>query len=148
MFPSTARRRNRTNWENPLDLLRDFDQILNSPEWTGDAPAASYPVDIEEDENNVYVEAEMPGFSKDEIEVTLENGVLSISAERQQHSSGEGEPGRRSHLHERRYTRVARRFALPTTLDESDVQAKLDNGVLRLTIPKKEEVRPRRIEVS
>ncbi len=136
----------RSTWADPFELLhRDFDRMLSRHFADGEeAPTASYPVNIQEDENHIYVEAELPGFKRDEVNVTLENGVLSIIAERK----AEPVQGKQQHLNERRYTRVARSFTLPNIVDESDVDAKLEEGVLTLALNKREEVKPRRIEVK
>ncbi len=104
----------------------------------------SYPVDITEDDAHLYVEAELPGFTRDQVEVTLENGVLTINAQRKETEK----KNQSAHLHERRFTRVTRAFSLPTLVNEDKVEAKLDNGVLHLTLHKREEVRPRKIEVK
>lgn len=133
---------------NPFATLREeldrvFGDVMpNAGESYG--AFGSYPVDIREDENHLYVEAEMPGFKREEVEITLENGVLTISGERRQQTDAKGE----HHLHERRFTRVLRRFSLPNTVDENQVSAKLDSGVLHLTLNKREEVKPRKIEVK
>jgi len=140
-------RRTRTPVWDPFEgIHRDFDRLLGRYFSNGDEPTltASYPVDIHEDENHLYVEAEMPGFSKDELNLTLENGILTIAAERKDQPERDGE----THLNERRFRRVQRSFTLPNTVDESDVDAKLEDGVLKLTLNKKEEVKPRRIEVK
>ncbi len=145
MLPT--RRTASTFWRDPFESLhRDFDRMLSrhlNADGGEEALVGAYPVDIREDENNLYVDAEVPGFKRDEINVTLENGILSIQAERQPEQA-EGS----RHLNERRYTRVARSFTLPNTVDESNVDAKLADGVLKLTLQKKEEVKPRRIEVQ
>jgi len=104
---------------------------------------ASYPVDVREDENHILVEAEMPGFKKDEVNVTLESGVLTIAAER----SIEQKEGTQ-HLTERTYTRVHRSFSLPNTVNDADVNAELKDGVLHVTLNKREEVKPRKIEIK
>jgi len=111
----------------------------------GEGTVAAYPVDIREDDAHFYVDAEMPGFGKDEIDITFENGVLSITAERkvEQEQQNKGE----THLRERRYTRIQRAFKLPTAVDENKVDAALKDGVLHLTLDKREEVRPRKIQV-
>lgn len=112
-------------------------------EANGEGVLGAYPVDIREDAEHLYVEAEMPGFKRDEVQVTLENGVLTIQGQRKvEETQGD------SHLRERRFTRVARSFTLPNTVDESKVDAKLENGVLQLTLSKREEVKPRKIEVK
>lgn len=140
-------RRTRGNVWDPFESMhRDFDRMLG--QYFGDGeqpmPTAAYPVDIHEDENHLYVEAEMPGFNRDDVNVTLENGLLTIAAERQEQPKREGE----THLNERRYRRVQRSFTLPNTVDEDNVAAKLEDGVLKLTLNKKEEVKPRKIEVK
>jgi len=142
MLPTRVRT---VRWQSPFDALHeDLDHMIQG--WWGDdrdEAMGAYPVDIHEDQDHVYVDAELPGFNKDQVQVTLENGVLSIAAEREE------EPAKgKAHLSERRYRRVARRFTLPSTLDESKVDAKLDQGVLHLTLNKREEVKPRRIDVK
>jgi len=146
MLP-TRRSNVRSIWSDPFDLInRDFDRAV-SRYFNGETPAvAGYPVDIREDDETVHVEAELPGFKREEINVTLENGVLTIEAERKV-DADQPKPGQ-SHLNERRFTRVARSFTLPNTVDESNVDAKLEDGVLNLTLQKREEVKPRRIEVK
>jgi HSP20 family protein len=130
--------------QSPFDLMRDFDRMLGWPGETAELErTAAYPCDIRETSENLVVEAELPGFKKDDIDVSVEQGVLTISAHREEEKQ-EGE----QHLHERSYHRVQRRFTLPTTVDAEKVDAHLDNGVLTLTMPKKEEVRPRKIEVK
>ncbi len=135
----------RREYENPIDLLRDFDRAVNRM-W-GSEPngftTAAYPVDIRETEDHLIIEAELPGFEKKDVDVTLENGVLSITAQR----SSEKREGQ-AHLAERRFNRVQRRFSLPTTVDESKVDAKLDNGVLTLRLSKREEAKARKITVN
>ena len=132
-------------YANPLsEFQREIDRVLNTGlPGDNDLATAAYPVDIHEDAEAITVEAEMPGFKKDEINVTLEQGVLSISAERQtEEAKGE------KHLSERCYRRVARSFKLPVAVDESQVDAKLADGVLTLKLAKREEVKPRKIEVN
>ncbi|MBI1336235.1 MAG: Hsp20 family protein [Phycisphaera sp.] len=143
-------RRSRSIFDNPLDVFQhEFDKAMNR--WYGQENemgdlVGSYPVDIREDEAHFYVDAELPGFTRDQVEVTLENGVLSITAQRKAEASDPKKSA--THLNERRFTRVARAFTLPVAVDENKVDAKLDNGVLRLTLHKRDEVKPRKIEVK
>ncbi|MEZ6089403.1 MAG: Hsp20/alpha crystallin family protein [Pirellulaceae bacterium] len=104
----------------------------------------NYPVDVEEDDDKIMIEAEMPGFKRDEIEVNVENGVLTIKAER---TAKEDSNDKKRHLTERRFTRVQRAFSLPRTVDGSDVDASLADGILTLTLKKTEESKPRKIEI-
>ena len=129
-------------------IHRDFDSMLGrffgrtSEEGNWLAP---YAVDIREDADHIYVEAEMPGFKKDEVEVTLENQTLTISAERK------GEPKESSGqmlLKERTNNRFLRSFTLPPTVNDQKVDAKLNDGLLTITLNKREETKPRKITVN
>jgi len=145
MLPALRRRTAPTVWEEPFeDLRRDMERffggwpsLLAAEDLTG-----AYPVDIREDDDKVYVDAELPGFKKDEIDVSLENGLLRIAAERKPE-----ETKGKQHLQERRYTRVLRRFTMPCDVDQSDVKAKFDNGVLHLEMKKTGEAKQRRIKI-
>jgi HSP20 family protein len=109
---------------------------------------APYGVDVREDIDHIYVEAELPGFKKEEVDINLENQTLTISAEHKE--SKEPKPNDKADwlLHERRYTRFQRGFTLPPTVDPQTVQAKLNDGVLSITLNKREESKPHRITVS
>jgi HSP20 family protein len=132
---------------------REFDSMLNrffGGREAGDGGnggmLAPYSVDVREDADHIYVDAELPGFKKDEIDVTLENQTLSITAERKNERNGNGNGGYL--LRERRYTRFQRSFTLPPTVDEQTVNAKLNDGVLTITLNKREETKPRKINVA
>ena len=134
---------------DPFDALhRETDSMLSrffgrdsDSSWM-----APYAVDIHEDGDHIYVEAELPGFKKDKVEVTLENGTLTISAERKTEKNG-GQEGQ-TLLRERRYSRFLRSFTLPPTVDENKVNAKLADGILSITLDKREESKPRKILVQ
>lgn len=107
--------------------------------------AASYPVNIWEDDEAVHVEAELPGFTKEQIDITIEQGTLQITAEREQQTQARsGSPV----LMERQRSRYFRSFSLPAAVQDDSVSAKCENGVLYLTLPKRPEVKPRRIKVQ
>ena len=146
----------RTTAVDPFEYAqRDFDNLLGrlfngSQAQDGGARLAPYGVDIREDQDHFYVEAELPGFKKDDVDITLENQTLTISAERKEETK-QGEPGGNKGellLHERRYSRFLRSFTLPPTVDEQSVNAKLADGVLTVTLNKREETKPRKISVS
>jgi len=142
MFPTLRR-----TSLSPFDLLRDIDRLAwRGLDWDNDNgfTTATYPVDVRETNDHVIVEAEMPGFRKEDIDITLEKNVLTIQATRQTEEKREGQ----AHLTERRYNRIARSFSLPVAVDENHVDAKLDDGVLTLTLNKREEVKPRKITVQ
>jgi HSP20 family protein len=130
-------------WADPFHLVhRNFDQALGRY-FTGASPAG-FPVDIREDEGRVYVEADLPGFAREDVNVTLENSVLTIAAKR----TAKQDDDAQQHLQERVCQEVTRSFRLPKTIDENQVDAKLADGVLSLTLHKREEVKPRQIEVK
>ena len=116
---------------------------------------AVYGVDVREDADKLYVDAEMPGFKKDEVEVVLDKSVLTISAKHAEAStavdSGDGvaeaTPAQWL-LRERSAREYKRAFRLPPTADGATVNAKLEDGVLHLTLIKREETKPRKITVS
>lgn len=92
-------------------------------------------VDVKEDANGYAVLAEIPGVKKDEIQVSVEGNQVAISAEiKRQKDEKQGEKTLRS---ERYYGRVYRSFALPQDVDQEKAQAKYENGVLELKLPKK-----------
>jgi len=105
---------------------------------------APFGVDVREDADHFYVEAELPGFKKEDVEITLENQTLTIKAERKEEQEQKGD----LLLHERRYRQFLRSFTLPPTVDEKSVDAKLTDGVLKMTLNKREETKPRKISVN
>jgi HSP20 family protein len=103
------------------------------------------PLDISEDEKNVIVRASLPGFRKDDIEVEVHDGVLSIKAQAAEEKEEKGETYYRR---ERRMGSVSRRVALPATVIEGEAQAELKDGVLTLRIPKVAKLAPRKIKIA
>jgi HSP20 family protein len=146
----------RRDRESASDMLdREFNRMWNRFWGAGEVPStlAPYAVDVHEDADHFYVEAELPGFTQDETEITLEDGVLTIRAERKTESrmGGNGSNGGngRQPLHmERRWNRFERSFTLPAAVNENSVRASLDNGLLTVTLDKREEVKPRKIQIS
>ena len=136
---------------DPLDMIgREFDTALNRFFQGGDGGQrqymAPYGVDICEDADHLYVEADLPGFKKDDVEITLENHTLTISAEHREEQADQKKGDWL--LNERRYARFLRSFTLPPTVDDQKVDAKLLDGVLKVTLNKREETKPRKIQVS
>ena len=135
-------------WGHPLDLFReDFSRLFSwSMDGDTEPPTDLYPIDISENDKHIQVEAEVPGFKADEIDVSLEKGVLRIAAEHKSEGASKDKKCK-THLAERCFTRVARTLQLPDSVDENKVDAKLNNGVLILTLSKREQVKPKKIEV-
>jgi len=112
----------------------------------GDPLPAQIKVDVKETPAAYTVEAEIPGVSREDIHVTIEGPVVTLRAEiRQMDGQSDGERVLRS---ERFFGSVARSFQMPQDLDESSAKAKYDNGVLRLTLPKKAAVAGQRLNIE
>lgn len=101
--------------------------------------------DIAEYKDRWVLKFDVPGVNASAIEITLENGVLTIRGEREK-EAGDGDAERRRV--ERPQGRFHRRFTLPDTVDTSNVRATGRNGILEVTIPKQPKAQPRRIEVA
>jgi HSP20 family protein len=102
-------------------------------------------LDLSETEDAYLVEAAVPGLKPEDLDITFENNVLTIKGETRQESE---DKQRSFHRIERRYGSFQRTIALPTTVKTDAIQASLENGILRLEIPKAEEVKPRKISVN
>jgi HSP20 family protein len=87
----------------------------------------------------------LPGIKADDIDITIDNGMLTIQGEAQEEHAEEGE---RYHLRERRYGTFCRSVALPVGVDAGKATAEFEDGVLTLTLPKAEEAKPKRIAVK
>ncbi|HEX8339310.1 MAG TPA: Hsp20/alpha crystallin family protein [Tepidisphaeraceae bacterium] len=129
----------------PRELGTLMDRFFNARE-SATSTFTPYGVDVREDADHFYVEAELPGFTKDQVDITMENATLTITAERKSETP-DGPQGDWL-LRERKYTRFARSFTLPPTVNESTVDAKLVDGVLKITLNKREETKPRKINVA
>lgn len=123
------------------ELSRDVDRLLGQ---TFAASNTALPVDIYEEGDTLVLEADVPGATQEGIDITVENGELTIALKHK----GDGEAKSSYFVRERRPGSVARTFRLPETADLDKVEAKLANGVLTLRVPKKEEAKPRQIPVK
>jgi HSP20 family protein len=125
------------------EMNRLFGRYANGPR--GLSPGGYPPLNMWEDDDHLYVEAELPGFCLDELEmyVTGEN-QLSIKGTRKPPEQGKGT----WHRQERGYGSFSRLMELPGPVDSEQVSAEFKNGVLTITLPKKSEAKPRRIEVK
>ena len=104
------------------------------------------PVDIRESETELTLSFEIPGVSPEQIELTTDNGILTVKGEKAEHRREDEQ--RQYHLVERSYGSFSRSFRMPKNLDESKVEASFANGVLTVTIPKAALPQPRKIEVK
>lgn len=121
-----------------FDPFRDFEGLLGMPRlrrWLAETPAApAIKLDVTEDDKAFHVKAEMPGVSKDDIAVEIEGNQVSLSAEvKRETEKKEGE----TVLHtERYYGKQYRSFTLGKDIDRAKAEAKFENGILELTLPK------------
>ncbi len=102
-------------------------------------------VDISETEGEYQIKAEIPDVKKEDVKVTLEDGVLTIQGERKHEKE---EKGRKYHRIERSYGSFVRTFSLPDVIDDDKVKAEFKDGVLNLHLPKSEKAKPKAIEVK
>jgi HSP20 family protein len=102
-------------------------------------------VDISETDGEYLIKAEIPDVKKEDVKVTLEDGVLTIQGVRKQESE---EKGKKYHRVERSYGSFVRSFSLPDLVDEEKVKAEFKDGVLNLQLPKSEKAKPKAIEVK
>jgi HSP20 family protein len=139
---------------DPLSLMnqwrRDIERAFNSFEDAGSrgevtAAAWAPAVDIKEEDGAYVVHADIPGVDPKNIELNMENGVLTLRGERKSEVKEEKD---NYHRIERITGSFYRRFTLPDTADSDNISAKYTNGVLEVRIPKQEKVLPRRIEVQ
>ena len=102
--------------------------------------------DIVEDEKNYRVVMDLPGVKKEDVNLSLENNVLTISGERKMER--EEKKGDHYHLTERAYGRFSRSFTLRNTIDQEKIEAKFEDGELIIELPKVEKALPRKIEIK
>ena len=140
------------NRYRPVSVFSDpFEAFGRISRWFDDGgellarPAPGCEVDVREDEDHYYFTAELPGLSKDDIEITLQDGVLTINGEKKDERKEEKNG---YHLRERRYGKFSRSFRLPTEVDPNKVGAHLKDGVLSVTLDKAEAIKPKTIEVK
>src|ERR687890_1089405 len=103
------------------------------------------PTDVSEDENSLRITMELPGVDPSDVRLSLENNVLTIRGEKKQQMDDANE---RVHRFERTYGMFERTFVLPNTVDSERIDARYENGVLQVTIPKAERAKPREIRVN
>jgi HSP20 family protein len=130
------------------DLFHPLEALFGSLSDTGMSGLMRAPnADVVERENEIEVDIEIPGMRPEDIEIDLENNVLTVSGEKKEERE-EGQEGGRFHLSERRYGRFTRSFVLPRDVEAEQIRAECDGGLLKITVPKSERARRRRIEVS
>jgi spore coat protein M/HSP20 family protein len=131
------------NNSNPAS---NFDSLFNDifGDW-GVSRSKIPPVDIYETEKAYVIEAELAGYKQDEVAVNVDKHVLRISSDKQSLKDADG---KKNLVRERIYKKFERSFSLPEDVEENQIEGEFADGVLTITLPKKEEVLPKTIEVK
>jgi len=122
----------------PQSLLSRWNEGLGEDTWL---PA----VDVRESDEAFVFTAELPGLIKEDVTITIEDKVLTVSGERKFEGKKENQ---NYHRIERAYGTFARSFSLPHEVDQDEIAATFENGLLTISIPKAEAIKPHRIEIS
>lgn len=129
------------------EMNKLFDDFLGRPlmrtEWSEGVWNPS--VDISETKDNVIIKAEMPGLSKEDVKISLQDNMLTLTGEKKQEKE---EKEANYHRVERSYGAFSRSFALSTSVKSDKIKATYQDGVLSITLPKTEEVKPKEIPIS
>ncbi len=130
------------SWKSLPEIHHGLDQLLQAA-WNAPVTEWSPRADIFETESELKLEFDLPGVAQNELEIVVEKGVLSLRGERKAPSNMD------QYLRvERAYGPFSRKFTLPESVDADHITAQLNQGVLVLTMPKREESKPRQIQVQ
>ena len=136
-------------WNVMQQFRKEMDRLFDTGAREGNSNVVtsdwSPAVDVKETEKDFLIVADIPGVDPKDIEVHMENGILTIKGQREAQKKEEREGYKRI---ERTYGSFYRRFSLPDTANADKINAKSKNGVLEVTIPKHEKVQPRKISVQ
>lgn len=141
---------NRTGWTTPYDALtdvrRELDRVFGESERTNGGSVLPLAMDVIETADELRATIELPGVRPEDVEITVDDNVLTVAGEKKVTLETDDEAGVR--ISERRYGRFERSFVLPQNVDSERVSADVEHGVLMLRLPKREEAKPRRIRVG
>jgi HSP20 family protein len=142
-------------WNPARDLMQmreEMDRLFSRFLQRGDGEEVSWgqghwapPVDIYETDNAFMLKAELPGFSKEDVNIEMHENRLIIRGERKRETEAKED---RYHRLERAYGRFERAFWLPSTVDAEDIQASFKDGVLELSMPKSATAKPKQIPIT
>ena len=142
-----------TRWEpfremrrlhNMMDRIMDDSMSRNLyGSYEGDAP-----IDLFQDDEAIHVEAVMPGFKPEEVEISIRGDMLSIQGRITQQQENQTGEDVKYLIRERKVEALSRTLRLPTLVDADKASAELENGILKLTLPKVEAVKPKQITIK
>ena len=129
------------------EMTRLFTGVAPASSGSEDMPYGAWSprVDIFENKDNLVLEAELPGMSRDDFELSFENNALTLKGERKFEKKTDGE---NYHRLERSYGAFTRSFTLPQTVTAEGAKAEFNNGVLHVSLPKREDTKARKIEIT
>lgn len=137
-----------TPYRPSTDILNPFEALFGPMSGSRLSDVLRAPsADVIEREDEIEVVMEIPGMRPDDIDIDLENNVLTVSGEKSEERDEEREEGR-YHLSERRYGRFNRSFVLPRDVEPDGIEARCHDGLLTIRVPKSERARRRRIQVQ
>jgi len=149
-MPYEIRRRGDDPFREMVPLRSVMDRLFESafmPNFFGEGQfaggARGFGMDVDEDEDHVYVSCQLPGINPDDVQIQVHDNVLSISGETKRRSS----EGRRSVMQETAYGRFERRVALTSPVDADKAAADYRDGILEIRLPKSEASKPRTIQI-
>jgi len=136
-----------TRSTNPLIQARFFEPFFGRFNFLEDETKSGVwapPVDVAEEKDKIFVRVEVPGMNESDLKVSFEDGLLTVSGERQ----FERKDDRNYHRIERTYGSFTRTFSLPRTVDATAISANYRDGILEIEIPKLEEAKPKQIQIN
>lgn len=139
----------RNPWQELDQLTNRLTRMFDANDWPTPSSSGQWvpAVNVEETAEELLLTAEMPGMTRDDIEIELENNILTIRGEKSE-TRTEGSEERRYHVWERRYGSFQRAFTLPRTVQGDQISADFAEGVLTIRMPKAAEAKGRRIEIG
>lgn len=134
-------------WRDMLAMQERMNRLASDPHGREDLEYGTWlpPVDLREEEQQFVIQMEVPGLKKEDIDIHLENNVLTLRGERKFEQE---EQKQNYHRIERFYGKFARSFTLPSLIKAAGIGASLKDGVLEVTIPKAEESKPKKIAIQ
>ncbi len=134
------------NEMSPFEYMQKFfNSSVSDEDWPGFNHNWAPPVDIVENEDGISVMAEIPGIAKEDIKLSVKEGVLTICGEKNQEKLGEKD---KYYRNERMYGSFCRSFSLPSNVDANKIKANYKDGVLQIQLPKVEEAKPKEIAIE
>ena len=134
-------------WNEIADFEREVDRVFNNVVSSDELPERKFSpaIDVVENDNETLLVAELPGVRKEDVKISLENDILTISGSRKSNSLPEKASWVRNEIRTGEFTRSVR---LPKGIDVGKISAEISNGILKVVLPKAEEIKPREIRIN